>query len=123
MQVVAETREVGTAALEHHHRPHRRGGGRRVPASRPTPLRLRAGAAPAVGVGARGRCYATVWDSYAGDGVIGEVDGDVATAIALHLGICYRTIGDAEHAVQAFGASGALADWRGDERACCGAAR
>jgi hypothetical protein len=60
--------------------------------------------------------YAIVWDSYAGDCVIGEVDGDVATAVALYLGICYRTIGDAEHAVQAFRASGALANSRGDER-------
>src|SRR5579872_137400 len=44
--------------------------------------------------------YAIVWDSYVGDCVIGEVDADVATAVALYLGICYRTIGDAEHAVQ-----------------------
>jgi hypothetical protein len=60
--------------------------------------------------------YAIVWDSYVGDDVIGPVDGDVATAVALYLGICYRTIGDAERAVRAFHVSGTLAKSRGDER-------
>ena len=60
--------------------------------------------------------YGLVWDSYVGDCDIGEVDGEVATAAALYLGICYRTIGDADRAVQAFRAAGHLATSRGDER-------
>jgi tetratricopeptide (TPR) repeat protein len=60
--------------------------------------------------------YAVVWDSFAGDCAIGSIDGDVATAVALYLGICYRQIGDTERAVQAFRASGHLARSRGDER-------
>jgi tetratricopeptide (TPR) repeat protein len=60
--------------------------------------------------------YAIVWDSYTGDGVIGDVDGDVATAVALYLGVCYRTIGETERAGQAYRAAGALASTRGDDR-------
>jgi tetratricopeptide (TPR) repeat protein len=60
--------------------------------------------------------YAIVWDSYVGDGVIGPLDGEVATATAIYLGVCYRTIGDNERAQQAYRTAGALAATRGDER-------
>jgi tetratricopeptide (TPR) repeat protein len=60
--------------------------------------------------------YAVVWEAHIGDSAIGPVDGDVGTAAALYLGVCYRTIGDAPRAAQAFRAAGALASARGDER-------
>jgi tetratricopeptide (TPR) repeat protein len=60
--------------------------------------------------------YAIVWEAHIGDSAIGVVDGEVATAAALYLGVCYRTVGDAERAAQAFRAAGTLAAVRGDER-------
>jgi len=60
--------------------------------------------------------YAILWEAYIGDSAIGAIDGDVATAAAMYMGACYRTMGDAEHAAQAYRAAGALAVRRGDER-------
>lgn len=60
--------------------------------------------------------YAIVWEAHVGDSAIGPVDGEVATAAAIYLGVCYRTIGDVERATQAYRAAGALAATRGDER-------
>jgi len=59
--------------------------------------------------------YAIVWDAHIGDGAIGTVDADVATAAAMYMGACYRTMNDAEHAAQAYHAAGSLAAMRGDE--------
>ena len=60
--------------------------------------------------------YAIVWEAHVGDSAIGTVDGDVATAAAMYMGACYRTMGDAEHAAQAYRAAGVLAEMRGDDR-------
>jgi tetratricopeptide (TPR) repeat protein len=60
--------------------------------------------------------YAIVWEAHVGDSAIGVVDAEVATAAAQYLGTCYRTMGDAERATQAFRAARALAGARGDQR-------
>jgi tetratricopeptide (TPR) repeat protein len=60
--------------------------------------------------------YAIVWDAHVGDSAIGVVDGEVATTAAIYLGVCYRTIGDATRAAQAFRAASTLAASRGDQR-------
>ena len=60
--------------------------------------------------------YAIVWEAHTAESVIGTVDGEVATAAAMYMGGCYRIMGDAEHAGQAYRAAGALAATRNDER-------
>jgi len=60
--------------------------------------------------------YALVWEAHIGETAIGPVDGDVATSAAIHMGACYRTIGETERAAQAYRAAGVLAATRGDER-------
>jgi tetratricopeptide (TPR) repeat protein len=60
--------------------------------------------------------YVILWEAHIGDGAIGPVDSDVATAAAMYAGGCYRIMGDTERAGQAYRAAGALAATRGDER-------